>query len=140
MHPQKKIHTLKESIIATIILLLATYLVSFIPWSLEYGKALHQGFSDFDIYDLYYSGKDKQNTKRDSNIILVQIDTGRTEIEQQIDLLSNYNPKMIAIDAFFEAPSEDDSMFLQTIHSKSNLVLLSEITPLIFPIAGAFSP
>jgi hypothetical protein len=57
-----KIQVLKESIIATIILLLITWLISFIPWSLEYGKALHQGFADFDIYDLYYTGKDKQNT------------------------------------------------------------------------------
>src|SRR6266446_6048317 len=120
-----KIQVLKESIIATIILLLVTWLISFIPWSLEYGKALHQGFSDFDIYDLYYSGKDKQNTKRDSNIVLVQIDTGRAAIAQQIDLLSNYNPGIIAIDAFFETPSENDSAFLQTINSKSNLVFLN---------------
>src|SRR5436190_3618634 len=113
----KKIQVLKESIVATTILLLVTYLISFIPWSLEYGKALHQGFADFDIYDLYYSGKNKQNTTRDTNIILVQIDTGRTNIARQIELLSNYYPKIIAIDAFFEKPSDNDSSFLQTIHS-----------------------
>src|SRR5436189_6422213 len=96
-----KTQVLKESVIATIILLIATYLISFIPWSEEYGKALHQGFADFDIYDLYYSGKNKQNTTRDTNIILVQIDTGRANIAQQIELLGNCDPKIIAIDAFF---------------------------------------
>jgi CHASE2 domain-containing sensor protein len=119
---------LKESILATIILLIVTYLISFIPWSLEYGKALHQGFADFDIYDLYYSGINKENTRRDSNIVLVQIDTGRNEIAEQIDLLSSYDPKVIAIDAFFETPSENDSAFVQTINSKSNLVFLNRNT------------
>lgn len=120
-----KAGVLKESVIATVILLLVTYLISFIPWSLEYGKALHQGFSDFDIYDLYYSGKNKQNTKRDANIVLVQIDTGRAEIAQQIELLSNYNPKVIAVDALFENLSENDSDILHTLHSKQNLVFLN---------------
>src|SRR5205809_4283230 len=121
----KKIHVFKESIIATIIVLLVTYCVSFIPWSLEYGKALRQGFADFDIYDLYYTGKDKQNTKRDSNIILVQLDTGRTEIAQQIDLISNYGPKVIAIDAFFETQKDNDSFFWHTINSRPNIVFLN---------------
>src|SRR5262249_21522691 len=97
---------IKESTLATIILLLATYLISFIPWSEEYGKALHQGFADFDIYDLYYAGK--KNLKRDTNIVLVQIDTARKEIADEIELLSHCDPKLIAIDAFLESPSDDD--------------------------------
>src|SRR5436190_21814580 len=103
----KKIQVLKESIVATTILLLVTYFISFIPWSLEYGKALHQGFADFDIYDLYYTGKDKQNTRRDPNIVLVQLGETRDEIAGQIDTISKYHPKIIAIDAFFEAPKEN---------------------------------
>jgi CHASE2 domain-containing sensor protein len=121
----KRVHVFKESIIATLLVLLITYLISFIPWSLEYGKALHQGFADFDIYDLYYSGKDKQNSKRDTNIVLVEIDTGRTEILQQVNLLSNYNPKVIAIDAFFETPKENDSVFRNNINSKPNIIFLN---------------
>jgi len=123
-----KTHVLKESIVATIILLIVTYLISFIPWSLEYGKALHQGFADFDIYDLYYSGKNKENSKRDTNIILVQIDTGRAEIAQEVDLLGSYDPKVIAIDAFFDKPSDNDSAFLQVASARSNLVFLNRNT------------
>ena len=54
-----------------------------------------------------------------------QLDTGRTEIAQQIDLINNYNPKVIAIDAFFERPSPNDSVFRQTISSKNNIVFLN---------------
>ena len=124
----KKIHVFKESIVATVIVLLITYLISFIPWSLEYGKALHQGFADFDIYDLYYSGKNKQNTKRDSNMVLVEIGSTRTEIAHQIELINNFSPKVIAIDAFFETPKENDSFFRKVVNSKSNIVFLNRNT------------
>jgi CHASE2 domain-containing sensor protein len=121
----KKIHVFKESVIATGILLLVTYLISFIPWSLEYAKALHQGLADFDIYDLYYSEKNEHNTRRDSNIVLVQLDTGRAAIAQQVNLLSHYDPSVIAIDAFFETPKQDDSVFRQLVNSRSNIVFLN---------------
>ena len=78
----KKIHVFKESAIATTILLLVTYLISFVPWSLEYAKALHQGFADFDIYDLYYSEKNKNSN-----------------VEQII--LSGETAKLPGIDIFF---------------------------------------
>ncbi|MBV9961753.1 MAG: CHASE2 domain-containing protein [Parafilimonas sp.] len=127
-NPVEKIHVLKESFIASAILLFATYIISFIPWSLEYGKALHQGFADFDIYDLYYSEKNKQNTKRDSNIVLVQLDTGRNGIAQEIEWLNKCDPKAIAIDAFFEKDSPNDSAFKHIVLSEPNIIFLNRNT------------
>ena len=70
----KKINLLKESIIATVIIFFLTVILIKIPFSLEYGKALHQGFADFDIYDLHYSGN--QSTSRDTNVIIVEESKG----------------------------------------------------------------
>ncbi len=123
-----KLHLFKESFIATVVIITITYLISFFPWSLEYGKALHQGFADFDIYDLYYSGRHQQTAQRDTNIILVQIGNTRDEIAQQIDLINNYNPKVIGIDAFFERRSENDSALQKTIASYLNLVFINRYT------------
>ncbi|HUS00860.1 MAG TPA: CHASE2 domain-containing protein [Chitinophagaceae bacterium] len=117
-----KKYLFKESIIATTIIILLTFLVTKIPFSLEYGKALHQGFADFDIYDLQYSGKNS-NT-RDPNIILIEIGNDRNEIGDQIELINHYQPKVIGIDATFEMPKDSiiDSKFLQITSKQNNLV------------------
>lgn len=124
----KKIHVFKESIAATVIVLLITYIISFIPWSLEYGKALHQGFADFDIYDLYYSEKNESNFTRDSNIILVQIGNTRQDIAEEINLINSYQPKVIAIDAFFEKRTTDDSALSKIVATKKNLIFINRYT------------
>jgi CHASE2 domain-containing sensor protein len=120
----KKLHLIKEAFIATLIVLIITYLISFIPLSLEYGKALHQGFADFDIYDLYYSGKARQNIIRDTSIVLVELGADRLEIADQINSLSLYHPKIIAIDATFENSKDSlgDMKFSEAIKNKPNLV------------------
>lgn len=123
-----KKHLLKESFIATIIIVLSTYIISFIPWSNEYGKALHQGFADFDIYDLYYSGKNELNTQRDSNIVLVQLGSNRLEIAEQIQLISSHNPKVIGVDAFFERNTDSDIVFKNIVSNISNLVFINRYT------------
>src|SRR5712671_3062032 len=97
---------IKEALVATMLGLLVTYLISFIPFSQEYGKALHQGFADFDIYDLYYSGKDSQNIIMNNDIVLVEIGSDRSEIAEQVKSVSSYGPKVIAIDATFDASND----------------------------------
>jgi CHASE2 domain-containing sensor protein len=115
---------IKESLVATILTLSITYAISFIPLSLEYGKALHQGFADFDIYDLYYSGKHMHNVKRDPDIILIETGADRSEIADQINLLNTYNPKVIGVDIFFDKPSDSagDLKLNRALHAKSNIV------------------
>jgi CHASE2 domain-containing sensor protein len=123
----KKKHILKESFIATLIVLIITYLISFIPLSLEYGKALHQGFADFDIYDLHYADKATFNNNRDSDIVLVEIEDNRTSIAGQINLLLKYKPKVIALDAFFEQTKEEDSAFRNAVNNQQNLIFSYKI-------------
>ena len=106
----KKAYVLKESIAATILMLLLTYIISFIPYSLEYAKGLPQGFAGFDLYDLSFSGKHHYNNERDEKIVLVEIADTRSEIANQVKLLSRYAPKIIAIDAFFESANPNDDV------------------------------
>ena len=115
---------IKESLLATIVTLSITCAISFIPLSLEYGKALHQGFADFDIYDLYYSGRHKHNVKRDPNIILIETGADRSEIADQINLLNTCNPKVIGLDIFFDKASDSaaDLKLNQALHAKTNMV------------------
>jgi CHASE2 domain-containing sensor protein len=104
----KKNQSLKEALIATLLILLVTYLVSFFSWSLEYGKAFHQGWADFDIYDLYYSGNDKYLYQKDTNIVIVELGETRSEIASQIKLVAQYQPKVIGIDVLLESPRPND--------------------------------
>lgn len=118
----------KESFIATAMIIILTILITQIPFSMEYGKAIRQGFADFDIYDLYYSGKNTDT--RDENIILIEIGNDRNEIADQIELINNYQPKVIGIDATFEnqRDSNIDSKFRQIISKHHNLVFGSRFT------------
>ncbi len=116
---------IKEAFVATMLVMLITYLISFIPLSLEYGKALHQGFTDFDTYDLYYSGKDKQNTIVNKNIVLVELGEERAEIADEIKTISKYGPAIIAIDATFESQRDSarDLKLSEEIKQHNNIVL-----------------
>ena len=115
---------IKEALVSTLLVLLVTYLISFIPFSQEYGKALHQGFADFDIYDLYYSQKDTVNTIANNDIVLVEIAAERSEIADQVDSISKYHPKVIAIDATFDGPGDslEDRKFSEEIKRYVNIV------------------
>ncbi|MEO7046182.1 MAG: CHASE2 domain-containing protein [Ferruginibacter sp.] len=125
----KRHNILKESVLATVVILIVTYLISFLPLSQEYGKAFHQGLSDFDIYDIHYSGKNNSNSKRDTNIVLVEVGDNRSEIADQINLLSLYHPKVIGLDVLFERPNPNDmdplgdSVLNNALKNNSNIVL-----------------
>ena len=115
---------LKESFIATMIIIMITWVISLVPLSREYFKAFHQGLADFDLYDLDYSrlynnmyDKNEKNKsfiggtiyEKDSNIVLIELGDNRSDIANQINLVSKYDPKVIALDMTFE--SSQSGMF-----------------------------
>lgn len=65
-----------------------------------------QQVADFDIYDVYYSGKSGNNYTRDSNIVIIQIADKRADIAAQISKISSLEPAIIGIDVTF-APRND---------------------------------
>ncbi len=127
-----KLQLLKEAFVATLVILGAVYLVSFIPLKFELAKPIKQEFGDFDVYDLVFSGKHHENLPRDTNIILVQVGDSRDQIAHQLYILRNLEPKLIALDVTFDHPNPDDpdsdSLLVQEIRKTPNLVLASKLT------------
>lgn len=124
-----KTHLIKEALIASIIVIMFTWLISFFPLKFEFVKAIRQDVYGFDIYDLYYTGKNKESTIRDSDMVLVQIADDRISIAAQIKLIENYKPSVLAIDAVFPIRKDPlaDSSLLDAIKEKDNLVFASLI-------------
>lgn len=109
--------------------LIITFIVSFIPVKFEFTKGIRQGFLGFDIYDLYFSGKQLTHTQRDTNIILVQIGNDRGTIAGQITLLQKYNPAVIGIDAVFDKEGDplENIKLIQAISQSGNLIFASRL-------------
>lgn len=120
---------IKESIIATLVTLLFTYVISFIPFKFEFGSVIRQGFLDIDIYDLFYTKKDLQNTKKDSNIILVEVASDRASIAGQVNIINAQQPAVIGVDVVFEHPKDsiNDRKLVRAINSAKNIVLSSRL-------------
>jgi hypothetical protein len=122
-----KSRIIKESLIATGLMIFFAFLLNFIPIKFEFLKVLRQGFLGFDLYDLYYSGKQHKNLQRDSSILIVEIADTRESIAKQVNIINKYSPSLIGIDAIFEKEGDlfTDASLIQSIEEKSNVVLAS---------------
>lgn len=123
----KNFNLIKESLVATVVTLVITFVVNFIPFKFEFTKAIRQEFLGFDIYDLYYSGNHKKNTPKDTSIILVEIGDHRVAIADQISTIQKYSPGILGVDITFELPrdSTDDAMLLQAFTPSDKIVFAS---------------
>src|SRR5689334_23090649 len=119
----------KESLIATLVILLFTFAISFIPYKYSFLKVISQGVFDTDLYDLFYTGKGTENTKRDSTIVLVEIANDRLSIAEQINIINEHQPAVIGIDATFDRAKDtgEDRILIQAIRSAKSIVLSSHI-------------
>ena len=97
----------KETLIASAIVFLVFFLLSAFPLKFEFVKPIKQELNDFDIYDLVYSGINKDHSQRDTNIVLVQIADSREDIVEEVKSLNKYKPLVIGMDITFDAPSPD---------------------------------
>ncbi|MFI5130686.1 MAG: CHASE2 domain-containing protein [Chitinophagales bacterium] len=102
-----KHYVLKESLLATFFTIIITLLVSFIPIKYEFSKAIRIDFLGFDIYDLYFSGRELPYLKRDSDIVIIEIAGDRESIARQINIIHSYSPAIIGIDSDF--PEREDT-------------------------------
>lgn len=96
-----------EAFVATLLIFLLFWVISFFPFRFELIKPIRQGLHDFDIYDLYFSGKNTGKRTKDSNIVIVQLADTRQEIATQLELVGRCKPAVIGMDIVFAAPSEN---------------------------------
>ncbi len=124
-----KHYILKESLIATLLTMVLTFAVSFIPIKFEFSKAIRQEFLGFDIYDLKYANMDLDNAPRDTNIYIIEIAQSRDSIASQIHRIQKYSPAVLAIDAYFSeiGDPQSDLKLLQSLNQYDNIILGSKI-------------
>lgn len=88
-----------------------------------------QAIADTELTDLTFS-RFREDPDIDTTILLVNIShLSRVELAQQINNLSKYQPKVIAIDTFFDCPNGTDSLNCPAAYDTlSNLILTEAIT------------
>lgn len=122
----KQTQLYKEAIVASLLVILVDILISFVPWKFELIKPIKQGFNDFNVYDLRYSGFDSAVTRKDTDITLLEIGDTRDEIAQEISRVAAMKPRLVGVDAIFYSPSAsafDDSCLTAAMQAVRHLVL-----------------
>lgn len=102
---------------------------SFIPFNCFFLDPISKAIKDFDIYDVVYS-KIREEPRADTNIVLINLSSlSRLDIARQIQTLSVYEPKLIAIDAMFEKLKTrfTDSVLAHALSKTKNLILVSKL-------------
>ncbi|MFQ3576339.1 MAG: CHASE2 domain-containing protein [Cytophagales bacterium] len=97
-------------------------------------------FEDFDATDVVFSKIRKYKTKEneisindemaDTNVVIVNIgECSRGEIGEMINIVSEFNPKVIGIDAFFKKLKnpEQDSILENALKNNPNIVMVSKL-------------
>jgi CHASE2 domain-containing sensor protein len=89
-----------------------------------------EAFGDMEVTDIVFSQL-RDDPVGDDRIVLVNIgDLGRGEIGMMLQIISQYKPAVIGIDAFFSEPKEDtlgDQMLMEGLASVENLILASKL-------------
>ena len=121
----------KESFLVMAWILSFIWGISNIPINADIFSPLSDTFKDFELSDVVFSHL-RENQKVEENVVLVNIgNLDRGGVAELINVLNQYEPKTIGIDAFFRAPKEGqpelDSALSQAFSRTKNLVLVSEL-------------
>jgi CHASE2 domain-containing sensor protein len=104
----------------------------FIPANVDFLNPLGQALGDFETTDLVFSQlRDENSVEADTNIVIVNIgELNRAEIAQQLEIINQYEPAVVGLDAFFrkEKSPELDDPLQQALLKTKNLVLASKLT------------
>lgn len=127
-----------DSLLCTGYILALIFIVTNIPVQTDLFDPIAKAFEDFEISDIVYTepepGREDEAlrppTTADTNIVLVNIqDLSRAQIARQIEILNQYEPAVIGIDAFFrkEKGPDQDFPLEMALSQVKNLVLVTEL-------------
>ena len=122
---QKKTLTyMLRSLVITLISLCFTQVVIYELGSIS-GFVSDDKAADFQISDIYNSIADQRNVSQASQYVsVVAVDEcSRQELLDVLELLSEYQPKVIGLDVFFKTASDDSLHVLNTLSAIPNLIL-----------------
>ena len=89
----KKLQLFKGATPASSVIVLLTFLSSFLPFKFEFTKGLRQGFLGFDVYDLHYSCRHLNADTINKDIVIVQPCDSREAIAEQPEIILNMGQK-----------------------------------------------
>lgn len=104
-------------------------ILQFLPilFRVDFLDVVQNTIEDFYITDYFFSQiKDYSKVPIDTNVILINTSNfNRKKIAEQIEVINQYNPKVIAIDAFFkdEKTEELDSPLVNAFSKVKSLVI-----------------
>lgn len=113
-----------RSLVITLISLCFTQVVIYELGSIS-GFVSDDKAADFQISDIYNSIADQRNVSQASQYVsVVAVDEcSRQELLDVLELLSEYQPKVIGLDVFFKTASDDSLHVLNTLSAIPNLIL-----------------
>ncbi len=126
----------KESIVSGLVFLGVIYALNLIAFKNEFIKPIKQEFEDFDIYDMVFSNKHKQQEQIDpengnpisdtlnTKIVLVEAGKDREEYLNQLQVLHSLKPKVLGVDIVFHEgilKSKKDSIIDEKLKKFLNL-------------------
>jgi CHASE2 domain-containing sensor protein len=117
-----------------------------IPVNIDILNPVQDAFGDFDITDVYFSKIRKIEATADQRITVINLGdfrgemSRRTSIEQLL-VINKYKPKVVGIDAFYNAPlatqakdsmqaimyAQIDTVFAETLQKTPNLVMVTKV-------------
>jgi len=100
-------------------------------FQLDMFDPIQNTLEDMELTDLAYNNlRNYDEIKTDSNIVLINLShLNRAEAAEMINIINQYNPKVIAIDAFFRAEKgpEMDFPLMSAFMNTQNLILACEL-------------
>ncbi len=120
-----------HNIILSTLVLLSLWGVSKIPLfqNLEILNPIAEATKDFDMTDIVFSQL-RPNPNADDRITVVNIgELGREGIADLLNIIQEYKPKVIGVDAFFRNPLDPaiDSMMMNVLSKSKNIVFVTDL-------------
>jgi CHASE2 domain-containing sensor protein len=123
----KKLFRDKDILFSTLFVFVFIGLLKLSFVHLPHLDPIHAAFEDFDITDMVYQHKRDNPADVDLNspVVVAEIGLTREEIARQIIALSKFQPKVVAVDAYFLNPKDPqvDSQLVAALSSIDNLVI-----------------
>lgn len=114
-----------RNVFGTISIFALIAFVVFSPGQIEIFDPIGKALSDFKFTDVVFS-QFRADAEADTNIVIVNIGKlGRAQIAQQLQAISMFQPKVVALNATFakERAPEVDSALIEALRSVPNMVL-----------------
>ena len=120
-----------DCVLATIFILALILFGGRIFSAFEILNPIGEAISDMDVTDIVFSKLRKDpDAHQNNNIVIVNIgNLNREGIAKQLEIIEEYNPKVIGIDAFFRELEDpwQDSLLAVSLGQIDNLVLVTKL-------------